>query len=272
MNGTLRSVVIGFGVAVSLASVTACDDKPAAIPDVLAQDSTLKLQVMSARGDSSLTAADSLSADSVMGTPMQVAAAPATSAEPSAAVPSTRLTPAPRQENARSRAMTTPVIHRIIRRAAQRPARTSNLAVNRARASSVTSARRMPTSVPEITRARTGLISSGSTMSLVAGQQICSYASRVGDSFNNLVYQPVAGSNGVVIPRGALVVLRITSIGKGGSEIGVRAESVRIYGRTYPVTSDVTYAIRGANCIPERTRIESELTAPLTIVASSEKP
>ena len=92
-----------------------------------------------------------------------------------------------------------------------------------------------------------GVVSSGSEISLAAGQRICTNTNNVGDRFTAQIADPVMGANGTVIPVGATAVVSITSLHrseKAGDEIeiGLRVESISYGGKTYPVTSEVTYA------------------------------
>lgn len=90
--------------------------------------------------------------------------------------------------------------------------------------------------------AASGTVSVGSELALLAGQRVCTYASRVGDEFAVLLAEPVAGSNGSVIPKGAVAVAQIASLKTKKAGIGLRISSITFAGKTYPVTSRVTYA------------------------------
>lgn len=92
-----------------------------------------------------------------------------------------------------------------------------------------------------------GVVSSGSEISLAAGQQICTNTNSVGDRFTAQIADPVMGANGTVIPVGATAVVSITSLNrseKAGEEIeiGLRVESITYAGKTYAVSSETTYA------------------------------
>ena len=92
-----------------------------------------------------------------------------------------------------------------------------------------------------------GVVSSGSEIALTAGQRICTNTNSVGDRFTAQIADPVMGANGTVIPVGATAVVSITSLErsqKAGEniEIGLRVESISYGGRTYPVSSETTYA------------------------------
>lgn len=92
-----------------------------------------------------------------------------------------------------------------------------------------------------------GVVSSGSEIALSAGQRICTNTNSVGDRFTAQIADPVMGANGTVIPVGATATVSVTSLHKSersgdNIEIGLRVESITYGGKTYPVSSDVTYA------------------------------
>jgi hypothetical protein len=94
---------------------------------------------------------------------------------------------------------------------------------------------------------RLGVVSSGSEISLSANQRICTNTNSVGDHFTAQIANPVMGANGTVIPVGATAVVEITSLHrsqKAGEEIeiGLRVQSIAYGGKTYPVSSETTYA------------------------------
>jgi len=92
-----------------------------------------------------------------------------------------------------------------------------------------------------------GTVSVGSSMNLYAGQKICTNTNSVGDRFTAQIAEPVQGSNGAVIPAGGSAVVEITSLKRSerandNIEIGLRVVSVTFNGKTYPVTSEVSFA------------------------------
>jgi hypothetical protein len=109
---------------------------------------------------------------------------------------------------------------------------------------------------------KTGVISSGAALSLVTNQRVCSL--NEGDTFHAVVVDDVRGSNGVAIPSGAQATAEITSASKWGAGLSVRVRSVRVDGKSYPVSSRVTYVLPEASkddtCIPGRTRIDVRTT------------
>lgn len=116
---------------------------------------------------------------------------------------------------------------------------------------------------------KTGVIASGAALSLVTNQRVCS--ANTGDSFHAVLVNSVPGSNGVLIPAGARATAEITSSSKWGAGLSVRVKSVRVDGKSYPVSSRVTYVLPEAShddaCIPGRTRIDVRTTEPLRVAA-----
>lgn len=92
-----------------------------------------------------------------------------------------------------------------------------------------------------------GVVSTGTEISLTAGQQVCTNTNSVGDRLTAQIANPVMGANGTVIPVGATAIVSITSLHrstKSGEniELGLRVESISYAGKTYPVSSETTYA------------------------------
>ncbi len=92
-----------------------------------------------------------------------------------------------------------------------------------------------------------GTIAGGSEISLYSGQRVCTNTYAVGDRFTASVGESVQGSNGVSIPAGATAVIEVTSAKRSENandditfEFVVR--SIAFNGKTYPVSSTVTYA------------------------------
>lgn len=114
---------------------------------------------------------------------------------------------------------------------------------------------------------KTGVISSGAALSVITNQRVCS--ANEGDTFHAAVVNEVRGSNGVVIPAGAQATAEITSASKWGAGLSVRVRSVRVDGKSYPVSSRVSYVLPEASkdntCIPGRTRIDVRTTEPVRL-------
>ncbi len=290
MNRSLSTLMIAAGAALALGGLVGCDSAPKeSISDALAQDSTLNLMVMRANQDS----ISALSADTGIETSEADVISDNSSPVPSvndanATQPTPRVT--------RVQTASAPV---AVERAPASRVTTSPVAAPRTTASRTTtvsrqvqlprrpvpagrnSAPRQELGAPRMVARPSGSVSAGAELALVAGQRICTYASRVGDEFAVILAEPVAGTNGMVIPRGATAVAEIASIGRkkdGRAAIGLRVESITVSRRTYPIDSRVTFAEleqqpatrrgRYDACIPERGQINAQLTTSLNIVRS----
>jgi hypothetical protein len=214
-------------------TVSACKrgDSPA---DVLAQDSTLTRDLALANADSS--AQPQLTDVPVTTVPIVDPAAPAprVSSRPTRSeilTPSRASRPAPRR--------TPPPVERP-------PEPVVNTSAN---GNTVTETAKGP-------EAAVGMIAGGSEISLYSGQRVCTNTYAVGDRFTASVAESVQGSNGVSIPAGATAVIEVTSVKRSNNandnivfEFVVR--SIGFNGKTYPVSSTVTYAqvdkVRDAN-------------------------
>ena len=92
-----------------------------------------------------------------------------------------------------------------------------------------------------------GTIASGSVISLYSGQRVCTNTNDVGDRFTASVAESVQGSNGVAIPAGATAIIEISAVKRSSNpndniELEFVVRSIAFNGRTYPVSSEVTYA------------------------------
>ena len=95
--------------------------------------------------------------------------------------------------------------------------------------------------------AAVGMIAGGSEISLHSGQRVCTNTYAVGDRFTASVAESVHGSNGVSIPAGATAVIEVTSAKRSDNanddiELELVVRSIAFNGKTYPVSSTVTYA------------------------------
>lgn len=95
--------------------------------------------------------------------------------------------------------------------------------------------------------AAVGMIAGGSEISLYSGQRVCTNTYAAGDRFTASVAESVHGSNGVSIPAGATAVIEITSAKRSNNvndniELEFVVRSIAFNGKTYPVSSTVTYA------------------------------
>jgi hypothetical protein len=95
--------------------------------------------------------------------------------------------------------------------------------------------------------AAVGMIAGGSEISLNSGQRVCTNTYAVGDRFTASVAESVHGSNGVSIPAGATAVIEVTSAKRSDNanddiQLELVVRSIAFNGKTYPVSSTVTYA------------------------------
>jgi hypothetical protein len=206
-------------VIVLAAAVFGCSDrdKPG---DALAQDTTLTR-------DLALANQDTLSRPQLTDVP--VTAVPETPVESS---------PAPARRVVRRAAA--PVAKKAVPRASSTPPPVAPTV-------RVTESGNTEQVTPSGSEKRLGVVSSGSEISLAAGQRVCTNTNSIGDRFTAQISNPVMGANGTVIPVGSTAVVSITSLKKSENsgdniEIGLRVESITYDGKTYPVSSETTYA------------------------------
>lgn len=271
MNPALRK--IAFGVALVLPVLAACDrDKTRPAADILAQDSTLNLAVMTANQDSLSAGND----DS------QSVAARSTTVSSADPVRTSRPVVSPRDQAtvspAAAPAVSQPRIARVSTKSARRMAATSSRSARRVRLASSVRPTRSSSNDASITRptgrrrARTvwqqsaatapttgnstvasvdqpavlqpaprrafATIPTGSDFTLASDQKICMNSTHVGDRFTGRLAEDLVAPNGAVIPKGSLAVGEVSSVNDG---IDVSFSSLTVGGRSYPVGSRVTY-------------------------------
>ena len=215
-----------FRVSLILASVlafAACSDNSSK-EDALAQDTTLTR-------DLALANRDTASQPQLQDVPVQAEPVPAVAEE--APAPRARVRPAP-----------PPPARTVVRRT---PAPKPQPVEPEVGTSAVTSSGNTVTAEARGSERAMGTVSVGSEMSLYAGQRVCTNTNSVGDRFTAQIADPVMGSNGVVIPAGSNAVVEITTLHRSersndNIEIGLRVESITFNGKTYPVTSETSYA------------------------------
>jgi hypothetical protein len=223
----MRSTATVFRVSLLFAgmvALAACSDNSNK-EDALAQDTSLTR-------DLALANRDTASQPQLKDVPVEAEPAPVVS-EPEPP-PRVRVRPAPPPPAART------VARRVT--APPRPA-----AEPEPGTSAVTSSGNTVTAEPRGSERALGTISVGSEVSLYSGQRVCTNTNSVGDRFTAQIAEPVMGSNGVVIPAGSSAVVEITTLKRSersndNIEIGLRVESITFNGKTYPVTSEVSYA------------------------------
>lgn len=94
---------------------------------------------------------------------------------------------------------------------------------------------------------RVGVVSAGTSLSLLTGQRVCTNTNTVGDRITATLADAVTGSNGVVIPAGATAVLEVTSLQRSGQagenmSVGLVVRSVMYEGKSYPVDGQIVDA------------------------------
>jgi outer membrane lipoprotein SlyB len=92
-----------------------------------------------------------------------------------------------------------------------------------------------------------GVIAAGTSLSLSAGQRVCTNTNSIGDRITATLAEAVTASNGVVMPAGATAVLEVTSLdrsNKAGDDmtIGLVVRSIAYGGKTYPVNGEIVSA------------------------------
>lgn len=218
----LRTLALTIGAF----TIAACskDSKPMA--DVLAEDSTLALEVMSAHGDSLTQSADTPTAE-----PAEVAStSPSTAPEPA---PSPILAP-PAEPEARPQPEAR-AVRRV--RAQSHRAPISNVARRIEKPASKPIIQESTRITPTPMKA-SAMIPAGTELALNAAQRVCASMSRVGDTFTTVLANDLVGPIGVVIPRGTVAVAQIAAVGKN---LELDMHSLAFCGHTYSITSDVTY-------------------------------
>lgn len=93
--------------------------------------------------------------------------------------------------------------------------------------------------------AAVGQIGEGSVINLSANQRVCTNTNHPGDRFTATVTEPVVGSNGAVIPKGAKAVVQVTALKRSEHsgdpvQMSFAVQSVSFNGKTYPVNAEIT--------------------------------
>lgn len=105
-----------------------------------------------------------------------------------------------------------------------------------------------PTPTPTPAPAPTsGVIASGSSLSLTSATKVCTNTNKVGDRFNATLASDVTGSNGVSLPAGSTVSIELTELkrsvdSKTNIVMGFRVVSITANGRTYTPEAEVVSA------------------------------
>ena len=101
-----------------------------------------------------------------------------------------------------------------------------------------------PTPTP---RPTSGVIASGTSLTLASGSKVCTNTNKIGDRFNATLTTPVSGTNGVTLPAGATVNIEVTELkrstdSKTNIVMGFRVVSITSDGRTYTPDAEVVSA------------------------------
>lgn len=100
------------------------------------------------------------------------------------------------------------------------------------------------TRTPAGSEGRIAAIAAGTTLSLTAGERICTNTHRAGDRFTATLTEAVTGSNGAVIPAGSRVVLQVSSVKHSENVgdkavIGIAPQQIVMNGKSYPIDASV---------------------------------
>ena len=179
---------------------------------------------------------DTAAADSALNSDIQLANRD-TAAQPALTdVPAgTTTNPAPSTSAPRTTTKTTTTTTRTPTTTTRRPTTTTTSSGNTVTRTAAGSA------------ARVGTIPAGAELNLASGSKICTNTNHVGERFNATVSNAVAGSNGAMIPAGAVASVEVTELKRSENAndnvvMGFRVVSVTYGGHTYPVSANTTYA------------------------------
>ncbi len=266
MNIPSRRFALSIGFVMSAALGACNDDTSKPVGDVLAQDSSLNLAVLSATGDTANSRADQSVAMMTAPTTMQSSSTPA---RPAAASPvsarsrvaanqtpvssssisrARSLQSGPRKE-ARARTSARLASRRSVSRVEQPVRRTNSRHASHVSATrsaqvpavSETSSGNTVSYTPRAASASAAVIPVGSSLSLVTNAQICTSSARVGDHFSARLVKDVVAPSGLVIPAGTSATGEIVSLPGNDSRMRVGIQSIDFDGRSYPVGSQVSY-------------------------------
>ena len=271
MNILPRNLALAIAVAASTVALGACrDDTSKPVGDVLAQDSSLDLAVLSASGDSSTkTSADtpiammSTNAAATQSVPAAPVRAPAPVAvQPRATIRKIAAAPVAQRvsrpavvaQSTRRQRRSARLIRSTAAQSTDRPARVATVytrpaRTNRAQPSATSSSEpalspgnKVIYSQPApVTRASSAMIPAGSSMSLVTNQKICVSSAKVGDTFNARLAKEIVGPSGMLIPEGSTATGEVIALPGDDSRLRVAIRSIDYNGRSYPVGSQTSY-------------------------------
>jgi hypothetical protein len=104
-----------------------------------------------------------------------------------------------------------------------------------------------PTPPPAPPRATSGVIATGTSLSLTSATKVCTNTNKVGDRFNATLATEVSGTNGVTLPAGSTVSIELTQLkrsedSKENIVMGFRVVSITANGQTYTPDAEVVSA------------------------------
>ena len=104
-----------------------------------------------------------------------------------------------------------------------------------------------PTPAPVVPTPTSGVIASGTSLSLTSATKVCTNTNKVGDRFDATLATPVSGTNGVSLPAGSTVSIEVTELkrsedSKTNIVMGFRVVSITADGRTYTPEAEVVSA------------------------------
>lgn len=263
MTSAFRKFLLVSSCSVGISALAACSGKDESTADILAQDSTLAREVMSANLDDSVMVS-TIDSMAVSLDPVESALAPVAStgsafgaeaAEP-ATPPKLRAQPAARA---------------TVSQAAKRPRRVArSSAPARTPSGVLASSTRSRSSLSRTKLGGSALIPAGSKFSFASDERICTTTGNVVGRFSTRLAEDIVGPIGVVIPKGAIATGLVAAGANGASDKPERAIHIRSLtfgGRTYNVSSEVTAAKldKKRTCIPTGGLITARLTAPLRV-------
>lgn len=92
-----------------------------------------------------------------------------------------------------------------------------------------------------------GMIAAGTTLNLASTSKVCTNSSKIGDLFTATVSEAVTGSNGAVVPAGAVVTVEVTQLHRSENVndkivMGFRVVSIAFGDKTYYPEADIVSA------------------------------
>jgi hypothetical protein len=92
---------------------------------------------------------------------------------------------------------------------------------------------------------RTGTVATGAVLVFASNSNVCTHTHKAGDTFQAVLKESVAGTNGAVIPAGSVATVQITSLKRAAkssetAEMGFRVASIMVNGKKADLVSHVT--------------------------------